>query len=87
MSEIIETGVVKHTVNRFIWSNTHKKYGCRKFCRDEKEHFYVWREAYTKYIEELYGIFSRGISPCSVKFEDFEEFAFSQSSGYMARHA
>lgn len=84
-SYIIETGVFKHPFRKLQWNNTHK-YNCKRPCRNEKDHFRIWREAYSEYIGSLYDILSRRINPDVVDLHDFEEFLFTQSSGYISRH-
>lgn len=78
---------VQPNIARLRWNNVHRNTNCRRLCRDHSEHFQVWRDAYEPYLEQLYTVFSRALKPSKVSFSDFSEFAYSNSSGYISRHA
>lgn len=59
----------------------HKSLGCQSFCVNERSHFIKWKRAYQDNLRRYFLIFSKGFK---VDFEDFAEFAFCNSSGYIS---
>ena len=73
----------------------HTSLGCTEFCVNERSHFLKWKNAYQNNLQKYFEILSKWLRSKNsknskkgfkVNYEDFAEFAYTSSSGYISPH-
>jgi hypothetical protein len=65
------------------WRNEHLRIRCTRNCVTDRSHFNIWRGTYSRVLIDFYNMIVSK-TKVNIPFEDFVNFSYSQSSGYVS---